>query len=196
MLAPIFPVSATPAVTNYRRAHIAGGTFFFTVVTHERRPILVDDPARVALRQAFREVRSRRPFSVDAIVLLPDHLHTVWTLPTGDDDFSTRWRQIKTLFTKRWLAAGGLEGSRSVSRQFKGERGVWQRRGYEHACRDESDLKRCVDYLHANPLKHGLVDCVRDWPWSSFHRYVRLGEYDADWGSADEWWGDEWERME
>ena len=184
------------AVTSYRRARIAGGTFFFTVVTHERRSILVDEPARFALRRAFREVRARRPFSIDAIVLLPDHLHTVWTLPTGDDDFSTRWRQIKSLFTKRWLAAGGVEGPRSVSRQIKGERGVWQRRGYEHACRDESDLKRCVDYLHANPLKHGLVDRVRDWRWSSFHRYVRLGEYDADWGSTDEWWGDEWERIE
>ncbi|MEM6331539.1 MAG: transposase [Planctomycetota bacterium] len=184
------------AVTNYRRAQIAGGTFFFTVVTHQRRAILVDELARVALRRAFCEVRVRRPFSVDAIVLLPDHLHTVWTLPPGDDDFSTRWRQIKTLFSKRWLAAGGVEAAQSVSRQIKGERGVWQRRAYEHACRGESDWKRCVDYLHANPLKHGLVDRVRDWPWSSFHRYVRAGEYDLDWGSADAWWGDEWERVE
>lgn len=130
-------------------------------------------------------MRSRNPFSLDAIVLLPDHLHTVWTLPSGDENFSTRWRQIKTLFTKQWLAEGGDEVAQSLSRDIKRERGVWQRRFYEHTCQDEADLKRCVDYLHANPLKHGLVDRVVDWPWSSFHRYVRLGEY-----------GDEWKQFE
>ncbi|TWT89662.1 Transposase IS200 like protein [Pseudobythopirellula maris] len=184
------------AVTNYRRARIEGGTYFFTVITHERRPFLASPLARSALRQAIRSVRSHRPFTIDAIVLLPDHLHTVWTLPRGDDDYSTRWRQIKSLFTKAWLRSGGDEGDRSVSRQVKGERGVWHRRMFEHACRDEADMKRCVDYLHANPLKHGLVSLTRDWPWSSFHRCVRLGEYPADWGSAAEWYGDEWAAYE
>lgn len=183
-------------MTNYRRASIAGGTFFFTVVTHGRRSFLTDPLARSILRTALREVRSRRPFAIDAIVLLPDHLHTVWTLPPGDADFSTRWRQIKTLFTKRWIASGGVEGSPSISRLMKGERVVWQRRLFEHACRDEADLKRCIDYLHANPLKHGLVERVRDWKWSSFHRHVQLGEYAPDWGSANEWFGDEWRVFE
>lgn len=183
-------------MTNYRRARIAGGTFFFTVVTHERRRFLTEPLARSILRSALREVRARRPFKIDAIVLLPDHLHTVWTLPPGDTDYSVRWRQVKSLFTKRWLAAGQQQGTQSVSRHLKGEQGVWQRRYFEHACRDEADLKRCVDYLHVNPLKHGLVDRVAVWPWSSFHRYVSLGEYSADWGSADEWFGDEWKRFE
>lgn len=184
------------AVTNYRRSRIAGGTFFFTVVTYQRRPLLTDYRSRVALRNAIRAVRARRPFEIDAIVLLPDHLHTVWTLPPGDDDYSTRWRQIKTLFTKQWLAVGGQEAAQSISRQVKGERGVWQRRLFEHTCRDERDFRRCVDYVHVNPLKHGLVDRVADWPWSSFHRYVRVGEYTKEWGSADVWYGDEWSSFE
>lgn len=134
--------------------------------------------------------------TVEAIVLLPDHLHRVWSLPEGDADFSTRWRLIKTEFTQRWLAAGGSELDGTVSRAVKGERGVWQRRFYEHQVRDLADLKRCVDYIHVNPLKHGLVRRVADWPWSSFHRYVLLGEYPADWGSANVWYGDEWKRFE
>ncbi len=183
-------------MTNYRRASLEGGTFFFTVVTHHRRPILTTSVARDALRQAFHDVRGRRPFVIDASVLLPDHLHCVWTLPADDADFATRWRQIKSLFTRQWLRHGGSEVSKSHSRRLKGERGIWQRRYFEHACRDEDDVKRCVDYRHVNPLKHGLVDRVRDWPWSSFHRYVRLGEYTPDWGSASEWYGDEWRRFE
>ena len=183
-------------MANYRRWRVSGGTYFFTLVTHERRSFLVDDIARHALRDALRVVRLRRPFSIHAIVLLPDHLHTIWTLPQGDDDYDTRWQLIKRRFTKKYLSLGGTESNRSASRLSKGERSVWQRRYFEHTCRDEADLKRCADYLHANPLKHGLVTRVRDWPWSSFHRYVRLGEYDPDWGNANIWHGDEWKNYE
>lgn len=181
---------------DYRRARIAGGSYFFTVVTHERRGILTSRVARRALREAFAEVRRDRPFEIDAITLMPDHLHTVWTLPPGDDDFSTRWRRIKSLFTKRWLEAGGGEGPVSISREKHGERAVWQRRFYEHACRDATDWRRCINYTHVNPLKHGLVERVIDWPWSSFHRWRRLGEYGPDWGRAAEWYGDEWNQYE
>jgi putative transposase len=183
-------------MTDYRRWRVGGGTYFFTVVTHERRPFLTDERSRRCLREAFRAVRARRPFTVDAIVLLPDHLHAIWSLPAGDFDYSTRWQLIKRRFTKLYLAAGGGESPRSASRIAKGERGCWQRRYFEHTCRDDVDKKRCADYLHVNPLKHGLVRRVIDWPWSSFHRYVRLGEYSPDWGGADVWYGDEWRKYE
>lgn len=187
---------AKDPMTDYRRNFAPGRTYFFTVVTHQRRPILTSGSARQSLRIAMQDVRTRRPFDVVAIVLLPDHLHAIWTLPSGDADYSMRWRQIKTLFTRQWLCKGGVEASQSRSRQAKGERGVWQRRFFEHTCRGENDLKRCVDYVHVNPLKHSLVDKVRDWPWSSFHRYVARGEYSVDWGSADIWYGDEWDNYE
>lgn len=175
---------------RYLRSH-SGQVYFFTLVTHERRPILTTDTGRPALREAIRHVKQTHPFRITAIVLLSDHLHAVLELPDGDSDYSTRWRLIKSQFTRRWREAGGTEGTKSQSRLGKGERGVWQRRFYEHTCRDDDDLKRCVDYIHVNPLKHGLVRKVRDWPWSSFHRYVRLGEYTPDWGSANDWYGDE-----
>ena len=183
-------------MTNYRRAYQPGGTYFFTVVTHGRRPFLCDPGARSLLRQAFSTIRQRWPFRVDAIVLLPDHLHYVWTLPLGDANFSTRWNQIKGTFTKSWLARGGGEVAPGLSRRIRRERGVWQRRLFEHCCRDEEDRRRCMDYVHVNPLKHELVERVSDWPWSSFHRYVRLGEYSLDWGNASEWYGDEWNGFE
>ena len=183
-------------MAEYRRNYVHGGKYFFTVVSYQRRPILTTPLARIALRNAIDSVRIDRPFGLDAIVLLPDHLHCIWTVPAADIDFSTRWRQIKALFTRHWLEGGGDESAQSVSRESKGERGIWQRRYFEHTCRDEADLKRCVDYLHVNPLKHGLVKRVSDWEWSSFHRYVRLGEYSPNWGSADEWYGDEWKQFE
>jgi putative transposase len=168
-----------------------GRTCFFTLVTDERRPILTTDLGRCSLRAAFLKVKASRPFELTAVVLLPDHLHAVFTLPEEDLDYSTRWRAIKTEFTRHWLAGGGTEATPSQSRRSKSERSIWQRRFYEHTCRDEADLKRCVDYIHVNPLRHGLVRHVRDWAWSSFHRFVRLDEYAPDWGSADQWYGDE-----
>ena len=179
-------------MSRYRRWFVPGGSYFFTLVTFRRRPLFKERIARAALRQALREVRSRHPISIDAIVLLPDHLHTVWSLPSGDDRYSLRWRQIKSRFTQEYLGHGGVELKTSPSRQRKGERGVLQRRFFEHMVRDEADLKRCVDYVHINPLKHGLVARAADWPWSSFHRYVTLGEYSADWGNDPTFYGDEW----
>ena len=169
---------------NYRRWKIPGGSFFFTAVTASRRPILTTDLGRKSFHEALDEVRAEKPFELFAIVLLPDHLHCIWNLPVGDLDFSSRWADVKAAFTKKHLAGGGAEAPISASRRKKGERGVWQRRFWEHFVRDEDDLKRCVDYLHYNPVKHGLVRNVKDWPWSSFHRYVALGEYAENWGSA------------
>ncbi len=180
---------------QYRRNR-DGKIFFFTLVTHERRPILTTDLGRCSLRQAILTVRDDHPFSILSIVLLPDHLHAVLELPRDDSDYSKRWRLIKAKFTRLWREQGSSEGEITVSRERKGERGLWQRRFYEHTCRDEADLKRCVDYCHVNPLKHGLVERVVDWPWSSFHRYVRQGEYPPDWGSAANWYGDEFKHAE
>jgi putative transposase len=174
----------------------SGQVFFFTVVTHERREILTTDLGRNSLRIALQTVRAEHPFRITAIVLLPDHLHAVLELPAGDTDYSSRWRRIKSSFTRLWTAQGGDEGLVGRSRRRKGERSVWQRRFYEHTCLGDEDLKRCIDYVHVNPLKHRLVGRVIDWPWSSFHRYVQLGEYPSDWGSSDAWYGDEFKHME
>ena len=183
------------AMVNYRRSRI-GQVYFFTVVTHQRAPILTTDLGRDCLRNAIEGVRQKLEFENLAFVLLPDHLHAVWKLPAGDTDYSTRWKQIKAAFTKSWLKGGGIEQRQSASRTEKRERGVWQKRFFEHTCRDENDLQRCLDYTHVNPLKHGLVTRVCDWPWSSFHRYVEAGTYDLNWGSADEWYGDEFRHFE
>jgi putative transposase len=172
-------------MSDYRRWYVPGGTYFFTVVTYGRRPILCEELGRACLHAAIEAVRQQWPFEIVAIVLLPEHLHTVWTLPRGDDRYSTRWRLIKEKFTQRYLRAGGREIAPSSSRKKQGERGIWQRRFWEHLVPDEDDLQRCVDYVHWNPRKHGLVARVRDWPWSSFHRFVELGEYDIDWGGTD-----------
>ena len=158
-------------MTRYRRNRLAGGCYFFTVNLAERRRHLLT--AHVdALRRAFRHVRSRHPFAIEAVVVLPDHLHAIWTLPDGDADFAQRWRLIKAAF-----ARGQPAGERiSASRAAKGERGIWQRRYWEHTIR----------YIHYNPVKHALVRNVQNWPWSSFHRMVRLGSYPADWGGGVE----------
>ncbi|MFO0810752.1 MAG: transposase [Gemmataceae bacterium] len=172
-------------MSGYRRNWVEGGTYFFTVVSASRRPIFAGDAARAHLRSAIDSIRQRFPFAIEAFVLLPDHLHTIWTLPPGDAKYATRWKRIKEEFTVRFLVNGGTEAPVSASRSRRGERGVWQRRYWEHTCDDADDFKHHLDYLHWNPVKHGLVTRVRDYPWSSFHRYVALGEYDIDWGSAD-----------
>lgn len=169
----------------YRRAAVPGGTYFFTVVTQGRQAILTHDDVRTALREAIDRVRARLPFRIDGWVLLPDHMHAIWTLPDGDADFSNRWRLIK-----RHVAVACSAYHRpellSERRMDKGQGSLWQNRFWEHLIRDETDLRNHLDYLHGNPLRHGLVERVVDWPWSSFHRYVREGIYPADWGgSAD-----------
>ena len=174
-------------MSRYRRAIIAGGTFFFTVVAYRRQPILCDEAIRVALREAVLSVRRAKPFTIDAWVLLPDHLHCVWTLPPDDDDFSGRWSLIKSAVSRavgdqyrrsEWLNASKLKHRAAT---------IWQRRFWEHCIRDENDLQRHIDYLHFNPVKHGLVTSVADWPHSTFHRFVEKGKYQMNWaGSADE----------
>jgi putative transposase len=132
------------------------------------------------LRQAFRKVRSNRPFVLEAMVVLPDHLHCIWTLPTDDIDFMTRWRLIKTWFTKHAKPAAQCTVTRS--RFNSGEYRVWQPRYWEHQLRDETDLSHHLDYIHFNPVKHGHVLSPSEWPYSSFGKFVRLGHYPADWG--------------
>ncbi len=166
---------------EYRRIDAPGATIFFTVVTNQRRPILASPAAVDLLRAAFRETMERHPFTIDAIVVLPDHLHAVWTLPPGDTRFALRWSAIKAAFTRSFLAAAGPEASRSGSRRRRGERGVWQRRFWDHVIRDDDDLGRHVDYIHYNPVKHGLVECPHAWRNSSFHSHVRDGTYPGDW---------------
>ncbi|TBW32286.1 transposase [Siculibacillus lacustris] len=174
---------------NYRRLRIPGGCWFFTVALQDRRSGLLVE--RIAdLRAAVAVAHRRQPFQIDAMVVLPDHLHAVWTLPDGDSDFSERWRRIKAEFTSALVAAGIAvpKGRRP------GERALWQRRFWEHAIRDDADFARHFDYCHINPMKHGLVDRVADWPHSSFHRAVRDGVYAADWAGTVEGPGDFGER--
>ncbi len=162
----------------YRRNRVAGATYFFTVTLRDRNSTLLVD--RVGLvRAAFRTVKRTHPFRIDAMVILPEHLHAIWTLPPEDDDYSGRWRAIKALFT-RSLATSGHR----MARNPKGEFDLWQRRFWEHTIRDEEDLRRHVEYIHFNPVKHGQVTKVRDWPYSTFHRYVQLGVYPLDWADG------------
>jgi len=170
---------------QYRRNYVPGGTYFFTLVAHRRRPTFAAESARVLLREETKRVQGKRPFEIVAFVLLPEHLHVVWILPEGDSNYSTRWSLIKDNFTRRFLANGGTEGERTESRTRRRERAVWQRRFWEHTCEDEEDLKNCVDYIHYNPVKHGLVKRVWDYPWSTFHAFVTRGEYDLEWGKQD-----------
>ncbi|MEA5619205.1 transposase [Cronbergia sp. UHCC 0137] len=165
---------------EYRRVKVEGGTFFFTQVTYNRRPFLCKPENIFLLRKVFRKVIQRHPFTVDAIVILPNHLHCIWTLPPGDDDFSRRWRLIKSNFTR--LCHAQYKGKISPSRQLKKEQAVWQRRFWEHQIRDEFDFQQHVDYIHYNPVRHGYVMAPKDWQYSSFHRYVTQSTYTIDWG--------------
>jgi putative transposase len=133
------------------------------------------DDSRDVLRGAFAEANRNWPFEMPVVVLLPDHLHTIWALPSGDDRYATRWGWIKKEFTKHWLAAGGCEQPVSAAKQRACRRGIWQRRYWEHLIRDEHDFERHFDYIHYNPVKHGYVKCPKDWPYSSFHRWVNKG---------------------
>jgi putative transposase len=166
----------TGAMPQYRRAKIEGSVFFFTVVLAERPGHLLFEEIE-RFRQSYRAVQQRRPFETIAICILPDHLHALWALPESDADFSTRWNLIKGGFSR------GLDAQpRSASKIVKREKGIWQRRYWEHAIRDDAGLDRHVDYIHFNPVKHGHVTRVADWPHSSFHRYVERGLLAADWG--------------
>ena len=174
-----------------RRTRSKGGTYFFTVVTYKRIKIFSRSDNVELLRQAFRKIKKHHPFRIDAFVLLPDHLHCIWTLPQGDADFSTRWRLIKSYFSRQIGFVGWVEGrnptktTTSASRLRKNEKAIWQRRFWEHLVRDHDDLRRHVEYIHYNPVKHGLTKAPADWMYSSFHRYVDKGIYDIKWGAGN-----------
>ena len=166
---------------QYRRSRVAGGWYFFTVVTYKRQPLLTIPTNIERLRNAFRREKERYPFQIDAIVILPDHLHVLWRLPPGDSDYSGRWSRIKRYFSTGCV---GVTVPPTASRQRKRERSVWQRRFWEHTIRDEEDWRRHMDYIHYNPVKHGHCEAVREWPYSSFMRWVEKGVYPPDWGAS------------
>jgi len=168
-------------VPNYRRLSAPGGTYFFTVNLANRSERLLTENIAL-LRRAFADARRHSPFTIEAIVILPDHLHCVWVMPAGDRDFSSRWHFIKARFSHGISHSGSV----SVSRAARHERGVWQRRFWEHVIRDEDDYVAHLDYIHYNPVKHGHARSAAEWPFSSFHRYVRVGAYPADWANGEE----------
>jgi len=159
----------------YRRARFPGGYYFFTVVTFERRKLFTKELGRRCLRHAIEVIQEVRPFVTIAICLLPEHLHCVWKLPEGDADYSQRWASIKSIFSREYRKNGGTEGYRNCSRRRTQEAAIWQRRFWEHQVRDEDDLQHHVNYIHFNPVKHHLVEKVDDWPWSTYHKYVKEG---------------------
>ena len=171
-------------MSNYRRANAKGGTYFFTVVTYRRQEFLCNENVRTALHDGIRDVQTKHPFTIDGWVLLPNHLHCIWTLPENDSNFGIRWAMIKRFTTKRC----GLELRRddwiNASKRQRNESTIWQRRFWEHMIRDQDDFNKHMNYIHFNPVKHGLVTSVKDWPHSTFHRCVRQGFYPPDWGGG------------
>lgn len=163
---------------EYRRHYQPGGCYFFTVVTRQRQPLLIENIER--LRFAFHRTMTRYPFAIDAIVILSDHLHTLWRLPEGDSDYSRRWMVLKRCFSSA-LPAAGLSSSQTRKR----EKGIWQRRYWEHTIRDDADWARHMDYIHYNPVKHGYADSPAAWPYSSFSRCVERGVYVPEWGRLE-----------
>lgn len=171
---------------NYRRADVPGGTFFFTVVTYRRRLLFEHPEARRILRETVLSVQCKHPFTIDAWVLLPDHLHCIWTLPPEDADFSLRWNRIKSTFSKQAKPLFHNEHRLSDSQRKHWETTIWQRRFWEHHIRNDEEYQIYMDYIHFNPVKHGWAKQVADWPFSTFHRYVQAGVYPIDWGGQSE----------
>ena len=169
-------------MSNFKRYKSPGSTWFFTIVTYQRRSFLCDDRVRIALRDAIRKVQAKYPFSVEAWVLLPDHFHCIWTLPVADSNFQLRIRLLKRFVT---LSCSGFLHRDSInteSRRKRKESTLWQRRYWEHQIRSDNDRKHHMDYIHYNPVKHGYVTSVKDWPFSSFHRDIDAGVYNENWG--------------
>lgn len=169
---------------EYRCVKRAGCTYFFTVVTQGRRPILTLPEIRQALRQGISKVQQTMPFKIEAWVLLPDHLHTIWTLPENGIRYAARWAVIKSFVTKSCGNMFAPVKNVNTSRKQRQEGSVWQRRFWEHLIRDDSDLHRHMDYLHWNPVKHEYVKSPMDWPYSTIHRFVAEGLYQPNWGGS------------
>ncbi len=163
-------------MSQYRRCYQPGGNYFFTLVTYQRRPIFANPEKIEQFNAAVNKVKKKYPFSLNAMVILPDHLHCLWRLPENDKDFSTRWRLIKRYFS--------MEMNTLVN--CRKEKEVWQRRFWEHTIRDEDDWQKHMDYIHYNPVKHGLVEAPSDWQYSSFNYWVEKGIYEKNWGSMQQ----------
>ena len=164
---------------QYRRADIKGATYFFTVnLANRKNTVLVDNID--ALRESIRTVKSRHPFKIDAMVIMPEHLHAIFTLPEGDNDYATRWSLIKSGFSRQIPKTERINPSRAL----KGERGIWQRRYWEHCIRDDNDYETHVNYIHYNPVKHGYVQYAVDWPYSSIHQYIKDGCINKEWAGG------------
>jgi putative transposase len=174
-------VGKTLLMPKYTRAVQPGGTFFLTLVTERRAPIFAAERCRTLLHAALDRCRRHHPFTINAMVLLPDPLHLLLTLPENDADFSICVTGIKSAFTRAYLAGGGAEQARSRSRVRQRTRGVWLKRFWEHTIRDADDFRRHVEYIHYNPVKHGYARCPHAWPYSTFARFVAAKDYDADW---------------
>ena len=165
---------------KYKRYIQPGGTYFFTVVTYKRKKIFQDDEEILLFRKSVKHVRKNHPFEMSAYCICPDHIHMIWTLPENDGDFPTRWRLIKSYFSKNWKQAH--QKASTSSRDNKNEQMVWHRRYWEHYIRDEDDLNKHIDYIFYNPVKHGYVDTPSKWKYSNFLDYVEKGFYSIDWG--------------
>ena len=168
---------------EYRRYFVSGGTYFFTLVALHRKHLFDSPEARNILGKIMRGEREKTPFQTVAIVLMPEHLHTIWTLPPGDEDYSARLRAIKAKFTSEWLKIAEREEKVTQGYLAQRRRGIWQPRFMEHTIRDETDLHNHFNYIHYNPVKHGYAHSPNDWPWSSFHKYVMSGDYPMNWGA-------------
>jgi len=173
---------------NYLRNYEGNG-YFFTVVTFNRLPLFTSDRVVDLLQDSWEIVSERFPFTTLAYCILPNHIHTIWTLPENDQNYSVRWKGIKSQFTKRYLSEIGPGESRSLSRRKRGEAAIWQRRFWEHAINNGEDLGRHIDYIHFNPVKHGLVSEPSEWKWSSFSQFVDEGFYGPEWKQTVTDWG-------
>jgi REP-associated tyrosine transposase len=169
---------------RYRRSQVAGACYFFTVVTFRRQRLFADASTIALLDDVLRAAQAKRPFSIDALVVLPDHLHTLWTLPDGDADFADRWRQVKGTFSRAYSPSHTLPEP-DPGRKRRGEQTIWQRRYWEHLIRDERDFAAHLDYIHFNPVRHGLAKAPRDYKHSTFRDWVARGAYEIDWASDE-----------
>lgn len=168
-------------MSEYRRVYVPGGTFFITLVIYQRKPLFSNIENISKLRCAVATVRSEMPFEIIGAVVLPDHIHFLWTLPADDQAYSKRVGRLKVLFTQSLRGKGALLQNISTSRSKHRESDVWQRRFWEHTIRNEADFERHLEYIHYNPVKHGFVSCPHLWEYSSFHRWVQKGTYKNNW---------------
>ncbi|ACK66834.1 conserved hypothetical protein [Rippkaea orientalis PCC 8801] len=169
-------------MSNYRRSYLPGGVFFLTLVTYHRLPLFSKAENVSLLRKAIAKMRTENPFEITAAVILPDHLHFIWSLPPDDSNYSQRVSRLKVLFTRSLQKKRLLSVDISASRRKHRESNIWQRRFWEHTIRNDDDLQKHLDYIHYNPVKHGLVSCPHLWEYSSFHKWVDQGNYQPDWG--------------